>query len=64
MKDFRLKPCPFCGGEAVRLSMLDDPISGTRYIGCKKCCIVSFTGKSAQQTVDAWNTRWQKGRRK
>lgn len=40
-KNEQLKPCPFCGGKAVRMSFLDDV--GTRYVGCKKCdAVISF----------------------
>lgn len=56
-----LKPCPFCGGEAVRMDFLDNPpfpnMRGTRYIGCRKCCVVSFTGMTDAEAVEAWNKR-------
>ena len=53
----KLKPCPFCGGEAVRLQMIDNPFSGTRYFGCRKCCVVSFTHMTEAEAIKAWNTR-------
>lgn len=36
--------CPFCGGEAVRLSVLDHlSAQGTKYVGCSSCdCVMSF----------------------
>lgn len=56
-----LLPCPFCGGEAVRMDFLDNPpfpnMRGTRYIGCLKCCVVSFTGMNDAEAVEAWNIR-------
>lgn len=56
-----LLPCPFCGGDAVRMDFLDNPpfkdMPGTRYFGCRKCCVVSFTNMTEQQAIEAWNTR-------
>jgi Lar family restriction alleviation protein len=53
----RLLTCPFCGGEAVRISFLDNRSKGTRYIGCKKCGVVSFKVMTNAQAMAAWNTR-------
>lgn len=46
-----LKPCPFCGGEAV--------LSGSEYtyVYCKKCGAESHGGKSRAKTVEQWNRR-------
>ena len=59
-----LKPCPFCGGEAVRMDLLDNPpfpdVIGTRYFGCRKCCVVSFTGMTDAEAVEAWNARTER----
>ena len=56
-----LKPCPFCGGEAVRMGFLDhvDPHTGrgTRYVGCRRCCVASFTNVTDREAVEAWNRR-------
>ena len=56
-----LKPCPFCGGKAVRMSFMDmvqaPHIKATRFIGCKNCAVVSFTDVTAEEVVEAWNTR-------
>lgn len=56
-----LKPCPFCGGEAVRMDFLDNlpfkSVKGTRYFGCRKCCVVSFNGMTEAEAIEAWNTR-------
>lgn len=61
MVNEELKPCPFCGGEAVRMNFLDNPpfpnTIGTRYFGCRKCCVVSFTGMTEEEATEAWNTR-------
>lgn len=48
-----LKPCPFCGGEAV----LEERAGHISYVWCKDC--YSGTGNHVQesQAVKAWNTR-------
>ena len=57
----KFKPCPFCGGEAVRIGFLDhvDPRTGrgTRYIACRKCCVVRFSNVTDREAVEAWNRR-------
>lgn len=62
----KLKPCPFCGGEAVRLRVCDEMGVGrhvgdgervTRYIGCKSCCVASFAECTAPEAVEKWNRR-------
>lgn len=59
-----LKPCPFCGGEVVRLTMLDSSMDAykkaTRYFGCRRCAVVSFCGMTDAEAISAWNRR--KGR--
>lgn len=56
-----LKPCPFCGDEAVRMDFLDNPpfkeMKGTRYFGCRNCCVVSFVYTTEAEAIEAWNTR-------
>lgn len=60
-----LKTCPFCGGEAVRLGVLDNPRStqekGYRFFGCRKCCVVSFSGMTKTEAIAAWNRRANDG---
>ena len=62
MEEIKLKPCPFCGGEAV--VHVND---GVRVI-CKKCgsmtkCLVDGyskgapTGGALKSVVNAWNKR-------
>lgn len=54
-----LKPCPFCGGEAI---LLEDWKDGNFIVGCaNNDCIVRLSGipsfDNAEQAVKAWNTR-------
>lgn len=67
-----LKPCPFCGGEAM---IINSPHIGIVYIQCKSCTamvgrkrkIVSsmigrefFTNK--EKAIAAWNRRYDDGK--
>lgn len=54
METDKLKSCPFCGNEKIRLDGCLVP-----FILCDKCgAVVSFYGKEkAEQTVQAWNKR-------
>lgn len=69
-----LKPCPFCGGEAVVISA---SISGVFFIQCKSCpamigrktkTISTLYGKEYFETREAaeiaWNMRDDDGNRK
>ena len=54
-----LKPCPFCGGEAI---LLEDWKDGNFIVGCaNNDCIARPSGipsfDNAEQAVKAWNTR-------
>ena len=54
-----LKPCPFCGGEAI---LLEDWKDGNFIVGCaNNDYIVRLSGipsfDNAEQAVKAWNTR-------
>jgi len=53
----KLKPCPFCGGEA---EVLLDESSDYRehwewYVSCINDCPMYF--KSEEEAIKAWNTR-------
>ena len=52
----KLKPCPFCGGEAMEREATY--YHNTRYyIQCTKCGAGSAFSLSEQGAIDAWNTR-------
>ena len=51
----KLKPCPFCGDEAMEREVT---YHNTRYyIQCTKCGAGSAFSLSEQGAIDAWNTR-------
>lgn len=52
-----LKPCPFCGGEAI---LDDDQISDwpREYWGeCLQCGATGHKTEDRQKAIDAWNRR-------
>ena len=63
----KLKPCPFCGGDA--LLARDYAGFGATYIKCKKCglesirFIKSFEVASDDEAVKFWNRRYDDGRK-
>lgn len=60
-----LKPCPFCGGEAVlikrKLKTEFYPSDGSYYAHCKKCIITTQPRKNAESVIEAWNRRVNNG---
>ncbi len=52
----RLKPCPFCGGEAEIVSLLYVPYS-IFYVKCKECEISQNPYFEKQDAIAAWNRR-------
>lgn len=57
----KLKPCPFCGGEAI---LAHDHVGlGASYIRCGKCglesvrFIKSFDVASDDEAIEYWNRR-------
>ena len=46
-----LKPCPFCGGEAIWVT------EDKNWIMCKECRTDGRLRKSHQDAIDAWNKR-------
>jgi transcription elongation factor Elf1 len=67
MQDVKLKPCPFCGGEAELVCTTDNHHSP--YVRCKygvylkpKCTanMYPWRYKTAEEAVEAWNRRAEK----
>ncbi|MDO4301662.1 MAG: Lar family restriction alleviation protein [Clostridia bacterium] len=60
MAKFKLKPCPFCGGEAVlvniNVSGIND-VPNPFEIHCKNCKSCSDWFTTEQKAVSAWNRR-------
>ena len=57
-----LKPCPFCGGEAVEDSYITNPhiTYGTGWIGCRSCRVAMTYVKGdygRKLAIKAWNRR-------
>ena len=69
MSDYKLLPCPFCGGEAkvLKHTFMDDDgfedIWGWS-IECMDCHVATRGYNGEGQAIDAWNTRAQLSRQK
>ncbi|MDE7104660.1 MAG: Lar family restriction alleviation protein [Ruminococcus sp.] len=56
MNEIKLKPCPFCGREAI----LKEKVSKDEiryYVLCGKCMSKSHMFVTEKDAVDAWNRR-------
>ena len=56
----RLKPCPFCGGEAHAITQFTgsfDELVAHHSISCNGCGVVAFFEDTEAEAVEAWNTR-------
>ena len=59
MSDEKLKPCPFCGGEAEFFGMPPHETSGifsVSHVRCSACGTVRGA-PSEKEVIEAWNTR-------
>ncbi len=50
----KLKPCPFCGGEAVLISNKEEQLYS---VECKNCDCGTCDHLGAEIAVEAWNRR-------
>ena len=50
----KLKPCPFCGGEAV---LLEIPYGRLQAVRCNECGAVIRSAPSISFAIKAWNRR-------
>lgn len=56
MKDYILKPCPFCGGSADEMDLTKPFKHG--WIGCNHCRVhIDWTKAGKQYAINAWNSR-------
>ena len=58
--DYKLKPCPFCGGKAKLLLKSFDIFNAGAYIMCEKCgarTILVTRKPSNKKAVELWNRR-------
>ncbi len=68
MAELKLKPCPFCGGNA-EIFINKSRQGQTSNIHCSKCSCrktllkhPSYDGVIEQDAIDDWNTRTPKGK--
>lgn len=65
MKTKKLKPCPFCGGQAVIVEAQKNIFypKGSVYIICNKCNVqteeyeTDYIGTAYDKAVSVWNRR-------
>ncbi|HEJ9403627.1 TPA: Lar family restriction alleviation protein [Proteus mirabilis] len=55
MMSKRIKNCPMCGGDNVKL-FYPCPLSGGHYMKCLQCYL-KIERASAHETIAAWNRR-------
>lgn len=55
-----LKPCPFCGGEAVPFNPFDNT-DGTWCVLCSECASATGFEQTEAQAIAAWNSRVEHG---
>ena len=51
MSNIKLKPCPFCGGEAKLQGIT------VVWIKCKQCGVSTWGFKEEKRAIDLWNSR-------
>ena len=62
-----LKPCPFCGGEAMQLLRINPDGTGSYIYGCTTIgCMGNALGvrwgfKTNKEAIEAWNRRADNG---
>ena len=54
--DIKLKPCPFCGGEAILVKDFSS-FKDWNYVRCKECGAATSVGNTAYRAIDFWNQR-------
>ena len=63
MSEEKLKPCPFCGGEAeLEITGLYWDVNCKRWdVNCKRCLanVGAYKCYNKKQAVEAWNRRYK-----
>lgn len=54
MSEIKLKPCPFCGGEAT---LRKSELAGLYHIACFECGCRQDASYKKETVIKAWNTR-------
>lgn len=54
---YKLKSCPFCGGEAKLYKVSSFTLRDGYYVGCTKCNTVQLDCNHKERAVAAWNAR-------
>ena len=58
MTEPKLKPCPFCGGEAKVYRRIFDWETWDYKVECSKChCAATENYDTKQEAIEEWNTR-------
>lgn len=56
MQDYKLKPCPFCGGRKIEL-VEPDYFFGSWFCECTACRQAIAAGKTLEKAMKKWNLR-------
>lgn len=54
MSEVKLKPCPFCGGEAT---LRKSEVTQLYHVGCFECGCRQDSSYKSESAIQAWNTR-------
>jgi Lar family restriction alleviation protein len=62
MSETKLLPCPFCGGNKIRIDddggvMLGDYTADTFWAFCRDCWSTASPEKTRKEAIAAWNKR-------
>lgn len=63
-----IKPCPFCGGKGVNMSVMYNPqlaeaMKPAYSVVCRKCGAKGPARSTEDGAIDGWNTRMEGGAR-
>ncbi len=55
--DMKLKPCPFCGGEAIACRITQEGHPAPFFARCEECGMRTSNKLTSKEAVSAWNRR-------